>query len=270
MDIDNSLIQKTSEKISKVMKIVPKGETISLYELARESAEEFLSHKRYDGKLDLILLDSILSIGRRYKLVVKWVDYYSEYLKGRGLGHSLETLSKLDLNDYENYLRSIGVSKIPNQSRVEFAVKFAKLFLQRYPKSTDKKYGLFRWVENSEGWTQFLKDYAKRDEICRSFTDFMLKEFNRPFPKEKTLIGLSVFQYLRMQCGEDTLKPDRRITANLKLLGVPISDASECISIASGIAKELGIKLIELDQILVCEDHLSCEQKFETFLRKIE
>ncbi|MDI6826819.1 MAG: hypothetical protein QMD36_06620, partial [Candidatus Aenigmarchaeota archaeon] len=197
MDVHDSLIKNASDMILKVMKIVPKGESKSLYELAKESAEEFISRKRYDGKQDMILLDSILSIGRRYKLVVEWVDHYDKYTKTRGFEHSLETLAKLDLSDYKKYLQSIGVSKIPNQSRVEFAIEFAKLFLQKYPKISDK-YGLFRWVEESEGWTQFLKDYDERDEICRSFTDFMLKEYNRPLPEGRTLIGLSVFQYLRM------------------------------------------------------------------------
>jgi len=253
------------------MEIIPEDESKSLYELAKESAKEFLDHKRFNGKQDLILLDSILSIGRRYKLVLKWVSYYEKYVVARGFEHSLEALASLDLDNYRKFLNSMGVSNIPNQSRIEFAIKFARLFLQKYPKSSNNKsYGLFRWVEESEGWTQFLREYSKRDEVCRAFTDFMLKEYNRPLQK-RTLIGLSIFQYLRMQCGEDTLKPDRRVTAILKkLLGVSAFNATGCIAIASRIAKELGIKLIELDQILVSEDYLSCEQKFETLLRKIE
>jgi len=269
MNVDDSLVEKASEQISRAMKVIPKGESKSLYELARESAAEFLSRKRHDGKQDLILLDSLLSIGRRYKLVVQWTDYYRDYVKARGLQHSLDTLARLDISDFMRYLNSIGISKIPNQSRVEFAVNFAKLFLQRYPKSSNDEDGLFRWIKDSEGWTQFLKDYSERDEICRTFTDFMLKEYNRQLPKGRTLIGLSVFQYLRMQCGEDTLKPDRRVTAILKkLLGISSLDPTECIEIASGIAKKLRIKLIEVDQVLVSEDYLSCEETFKTLLHK--
>jgi hypothetical protein len=269
MDVDSSIIQEASKKIFQAMRVIPKGESRSLYELAKESGKEFLDRRRHGGKQDLILLDSILSIGRRYKLVVEWAEYYSKYVKTRGLEQSLETLARLDLTDYKTYLKSIGVPNIPNQSRVEFAVRFARLFLRKYPRDLHGRNGLFRWVEDSEGWTQFLKDYNRRGDVCRSFTDFMLKEYNRPLPEGRTLIGLSVFQYLRMQCGEDTLKPDRRVIAILKkLLGVSRLDATECIEVASRISKELGIRLIELDQMLVSEDILSCEQKFETFLRK--
>jgi len=265
--LDDARIKSAAEKIRKVMNIVPEKESKSLYELAKKSAEEFLSCERYEGKQDMILLDSILSVGRRYKLVEKWVDYYDKYVKARRFEHSLETLAKLNLNDYGNYLKSIGVSRVPNLSRVKAATKFASLFLQKYPKSSDRKpYGLFRWVKETEGWTQFLKDYSKRDEFCKAFTRLMLKEFNRPW-KERKLRGLSVFQYLRMQCGEDTLKPDRRVIVILKrLLNYSTLNEVDCILIASKIAKELGIRLIELDQIFVSEDYLSCEQKFETFL----
>lgn len=266
--IDDVCIKSAAEKIRLVMNTVPQGESKSLYRLAKELAEEFLNCRCHDGKQDVILLDSILSIGRRYKLVVKWVGYYNEYVKTRGFQHSLETLAKLDLNDYRNYLKSTGLLCIPNVSRVESAKNFAKLFLQRYPKSPHRKsYGLFRWVKETEGWTQFLKEYSERDDLCRAFTEFMLKEYNRSLPKGRTLIGLSVFQYLRMQCGEDTLKPDRRVTTILKkLLGCSGFNEVECILVASKIVKGLGIRLIELDQILVSEDYLSCEQKFETFL----
>jgi len=267
--IDDVCIKSAVEKIRMAMNMVPQGETKSLYELAKESAEEFLSCKRRDGKQDVILLDSILSIGRRYKLVTKWVGYYNKYVKMRDFQHSLETLAKLDLNDYRNYLKSTGVPCIPNVSRVESAKEFAKLFLQRYPKSPHRKsYGLFRWVKETEGWTQFLKEYSERDDLCRAFTGFMLEEYNRSLPKGRTLIGLSVFQYLRMQCGEDTLKPDRRVKTILKkLLGCSGFNETECILVASKIVKELGIRLIELDQILVSEDYLSCEQKPDTFLQ---
>ena len=270
--IDDTCIKSAAEKIRKVMSIVPKGENKSLYKLAKESAEEFLNCKRHDGKQDMILLDSILSIGRRYKLVVKWVSYYDKYAKVRGFDHSLETLAKLDINDYENFLQSIGVSGIPNISRVESTIEFAKSFLQKYPRFLDRKsYGLFRWIKETEGWTQFLREYSERNEFCRAFTEFMLKEYNRSLPKERTLIGLSLFQYLRMQCGEDTLKPDRRVTTILKkLLNSSGFNETDCILVASKIAKELGIRLIELDQIFVSEDYLDCKQKFEMLLRITE
>lgn len=91
----------------------------------------------------------------------------------------------------------------------------------------------------------------------------MLKEFNVTSYGPMTSRGLALFQYLRMQCGEDTLKPDVRVIRGLReSLQVPTMIDTDCIVIGSKISKRLNIRMIELDQILVCEDYLRKRQKF--------
>lgn len=271
LGIDVSRLRQASDRIRKVMQIVPEGENKPLYVLARDSARKFLDRKRHGGNQDVILLDSVLSIAQRYKMVVKWVGSYEQYLAVKALTHSLETLATLDLDGYGQHLRNLGFQSVPTQSRIECAKELGRLFLQKYPESIDgKSCGIFRWVEDTEGWTQFLRPYSERDEICNAFTDAMLRELNISF-RQTTLCGLSLFQYLRMQCGEDTLKPDRRVIGNLKrLLQVDELTGTRCLILASAISKELEIRLIELDQLLVCEDYLSGEQKFQTLLGTVE
>jgi len=267
LGIDGPRLSQASDRIRKVIQAVPQGEDKPLYELARGSARKFLDRKRYGGNQDVILLDSVLSIRQLYRMVVKWVGSYEQYLAVQGLRHSLETLATLDSEGYRQHLRYLGFQSVPTQSRVQCAKALGKVFLQKYPETINgKSFGIFRWVEDTEGWTQFLRPYSERDEICNAFTDAMLRELNLPF-RQTTLCGLSLFQYLRMQSGEDTLKPDSRVTGNLKkLLQVDELTGTRCLILASAISRELGIRLIELDQILVCEDYLRRKQKFQTLL----
>ena len=265
LDLDNSRIQQASEVIGRVMKIVPEAEDDTLYELARKSARDFLERRRHDGRQDVILLDSVLSIRQHYRSVVKWDLAYEDYISSKNIAHELATLAGLNVKAYLHYLRSSEFSDIlPPASRVKCAVDLAKLFLRRFPESlSGKPTGLFRWVEESEGWTQFLRPYLERDAVCRALTDSMLKEFNVTSYGPMTSHGLALFQYLRMQCGEDTLKPDVRVIRGLReSLQVPTMIDTDCIVIGSKISKRLNIRMIELDQILVCEDYLRKRQKF--------
>lgn len=64
-------------------------------------------------------------------------------------------------------------------------------------------------------------------------------------------IGLALFNYMRMLSGSDTIKPDVRVKKKLEELGfkVPKSDIS-IMFLCESIAKDLGISMVELDQLL--------------------
>jgi hypothetical protein len=64
-------------------------------------------------------------------------------------------------------------------------------------------------------------------------------------------IGAALFAYTRMLCGADTVKPDVRVLAALRRHGVdlPGDNAAGFIAVTCA-AHELGIPVIELDQIL--------------------
>lgn len=112
LDLDNSRIQQASEVIGRVMKIVPEAEDDTLYELARKSARDFLERRRHDGRQDVILLDSVLSIRQHYRSVVKWDLAYEDYISSKNIAHELATLAGLNVKAYLHYLRSSEFSDI--------------------------------------------------------------------------------------------------------------------------------------------------------------
>ena len=64
-------------------------------------------------------------------------------------------------------------------------------------------------------------------------------------------IGLALYRYLRMRCGADDLKPDRRVANALSRLGFPRVHGSEAIyALGMAAALDSGIRPLELDQLL--------------------
>jgi hypothetical protein len=65
-------------------------------------------------------------------------------------------------------------------------------------------------------------------------------------------IGPALLAYTRMLCGADTIKPDVRVLKGLKRFGlqIAVSDAAAGFVAAVCVAYELGIPVIELDQLL--------------------
>jgi|GEM_PF-1847991 hypothetical protein len=65
-------------------------------------------------------------------------------------------------------------------------------------------------------------------------------------------IGIATFQHLRMNFGVDTVKPDQRVTEVLnREYALKSTNPIECIAAVESIAKIVGLRAIELDQILV-------------------
>jgi hypothetical protein len=89
------------------------------------------------------------------------------------------------------------------------------------------------------------------DAVYEWATDVNL-EFYRNDPIKRGLkgIGISAIQYLRMQAGVDTVKPDIRVKKALADLDIVCPDDLETIKVCEKFAKGLGIRPMEFDFIL--------------------
>ena len=99
-------------------------------------------------------------------------------------------------------------------------------------------------------------DPGDEDRVCESWAAAVAGlEFAPkldPYVGAVSGIGAALFAYTRMLCGADTVKPDVRVLAALRRHGVDLpgdSAAAGFIAVACA-AHELGIPVIELDQIL--------------------
>jgi hypothetical protein len=65
-------------------------------------------------------------------------------------------------------------------------------------------------------------------------------------------IGPALLEYLRMRSGGNSLKMDVRVKNSLRAIGVPVDYLSDrgVYAVCQTISKELGISMLELDQIL--------------------
>lgn len=64
-------------------------------------------------------------------------------------------------------------------------------------------------------------------------------------------VALALYRYLRMRCGADDLKPDRRVAASLGRLGFPVVAGSEAIyALAMAASRDTAIRPLVLDQLL--------------------
>lgn len=63
-------------------------------------------------------------------------------------------------------------------------------------------------------------------------------------------IGPALFAYMRMRCGADAIKPDARVSRALRALGFTVAGEHSVIVVARATASEVGMNLLELDQLL--------------------
>lgn len=93
------------------------------------------------------------------------------------------------------------------------------------------------------------------DEICQHwarYSDVGMAYGLDPYLGKIRGIGLALFHYLRMRCGADTLKPDRRVGAALERFGFPVKTTSQdqIYAVGMGAAADCGISPLVLDQLL--------------------
>lgn len=100
-----------------------------------------------------------------------------------------------------------------------------------------------------------LKD---ENEICYNWA-MLSSSFESEEPNIENLaiaeisgIGPALLEYLRMRSGGNSLKVDVRVKNSLKAIGVPVDYLSDSgvYAVCQTISTELGISMLELDQIL--------------------
>lgn len=90
---------------------------------------------------------------------------------------------------------------------------------------------------------------------CRAWAhwaDFGIAYELDPYVGQVRGIGLALFHYLRMRAGGDTMKPDLRTRNALREHGFPIGNGrpETIYLVATAAARELGVSLLQLDQLL--------------------
>lgn len=104
--------------------------------------------------------------------------------------------------------------------------------------------------------TAFI-EYKKRNDIQDDFeairhwaTQARPEEYQKGIDgHDVTCLGLANFQYLRMLCGVDTIKPDKHIMDGVaEALGFP-KQGWEVIKLAEQAAKQMGKSVLEIDQL---------------------
>ena len=172
--------------------------------------------RRWEGKAILIVLDACLdSTGLNYfTVVVPKVNYFREKYVKTGIISKCSDFKKLK----ENELLSMF-----NNKRVWNAMEKICNFIAERSGGKDEIKTLKKWAENADPLN------FKEDELGRI-----------------NGIGISTFQYLRIQSGIDTIMPDKIImkwiSNNFKTVKTPY----ECITEGAKISKILGISKTEL------------------------
>jgi hypothetical protein len=174
--------------------------------------------RRYQGRRAAMVFDVVLSRQRRYARVEQLAEQFAQTEQGR----SLEALSRLGPGG--------GYPLRPGEAATMQAVAGG---LMRYSRTHDleEEAGVRQWAVAAG-----VFEFAPRLD---------------PYVGAAPGIGPALFAYLRMRCGADALKPDRRVHDTLRDLGYPVLyDPHSMLLVAHGAAAELGVGLLVLDQLL--------------------
>lgn len=221
-------------------KIVLEGkespEIITVGELAEREADKWLKKKRYGGRAPLIIVDTVFSLRRRYLPMVRNVlrSFYQEFPE-KDLGRLAKCNPSWLCRKFTPNLSSNPNHSFSNISRWRNVVEIAKRFVENYG---DDINAIHEWAKNDK--------WARNAILLTYWGDAIVKGLKG--------IGISAIQYLRMQAGVDTIKPDIRVKEALSDLGIKYRsdyrNDSEVVQLCENLAKELGIKPKEFDFIL--------------------
>lgn len=96
-----------------------------------------------------------------------------------------------------------------------------------------------------------LDDDAATFRWCVETAPFALAHRLDPFVGAVKGIGPTLFAYLRLLSGADTLKPDSRVWSALRRLGLDVpNEPNAMLVVFQGLSDATGIRLPELDQLL--------------------
>jgi hypothetical protein len=179
----------------------------------------------HTGRRGLMVVDVVMSNQRRYdKIVAPMLKRWSEEVRRSGGEPSLKWLAHHPLSSPTYPLRSTESETITGVA----------LGLLRFGKEhgLDEDGACIAWANSAQG----LDIAPKLD----------------PYVGVVKGIGPALFAYARILCGADTIKPDVRVIKELRALGValPLGDAIAGFVVANCLSYELGITLVDLDQLL--------------------
>ena len=183
-----------------------------------------LDIKKYNDEYEyenpvLILVDAVLSINRNYN---NFVVPRLELIKISGID-SFTKLEK-ELSKGEEYFMSFWNYK--HIERVELLRDLLKYYKD------------FQKINNIQGDIETLKTWGKESSV-ENFKDWNVKG-----------IAFTTYQYLRMLCGADTVKPDIHILRVVEEgMGKKLSPRDSVIAIEN-ISKNMGVGARELDHAI--------------------
>jgi hypothetical protein len=186
---------------------------------ARKSVDLFV--RRYDGRRASMVVDVVISRQRRYTArVVPMVKEYETRNGHQSLAQLAESGSALAGLRKGEDMTIRGVAR----GLVEF--------------------GASRQLESDDAVVRKWADATEGLEVAHELDTFVGQTLG---------IGPALYAYLRMRSGGDSIKPDVRVRDKLREFGfsrfVP-RDAVGLFVLARSVAAEIGVSMLELDQLL--------------------
>lgn len=185
-------------------------------EAARREAEGFAT--RYQGQRAAMVFDVVFSANRSYlSRVVPRVERFQQTTAAT----SLRSLAEAGIAD------TTGFRRYEADSMRSLAASFAAYGEHH---GLDDDAACLRWASTADPGVVFALD---------------------PVIGRVKGVGLALYRYLRMRCGADDLKPDRRVAASLRRLGFPEPSGAEATyALAMAASRDSGIGPLVLDQLL--------------------
>jgi hypothetical protein len=200
------------------------GKTVG--ELARREAEGGIHW--YSPAM--ILIDAVLQMNRDYtNFVEPRMDYI--YQKQPNLQSFSDLRRLINKHTKKNFLKKVWCYNDPG--RYDLLCKILDNFIRlkrRYGLQKDK-YVLKRWAK-----------------------DFDLSDIDGDPVGKLYGVGIATCQYVRMQAGVNTSKPDRRVKASMRLIFLRSFSDVQAIHVVEKMSEVTGYNCLELDQILVNDE----------------
>ncbi len=190
---------------------------------AKKQAENF---KHEEGRnAAIIVMEVVLAAHRDFK---KQVEANIQKVREKYPSLTFKKLNgMLDKMDYEEFKDVWGHKDQEKYNTLKALVEEILKIQKNHPKLND--------FETMKMWTE-QADRKKRQNDC-------LGRIRN--------VGLATFQHFRIAFGVDTVKPDKRVREVLdREFGAKLSD-KKAIDAVEEIAKIIGYKVIEIDQIFV-------------------
>ncbi len=197
-------------------------------EIARIETNKWLSLKRFGGNLVLILIDTIFSLRNNYERMLRniLIPFYQKFSKFK-----LQDFEKMNYNELisfssKNYLNLESLHPFSDYNRWKLFKTFVYFLINNFDGEIDR---IHNWAINLD-----IRDFLKNKSNKYDFKGF----------------GIAGIQYLRMQLGVNTIKPEIRIKNSLKFFNIQFKNDFDVIKKLDDFSQILNLKLMELGFIL--------------------